>query len=204
MKKKNRIIVWAALLCLTAALCAGCGAGASEPEEEPTVSEADDGAKSNKDDRAGDSAKEGEGTKANEGAEANDSGKEDDDAKSNDGSETPDSKANGIVGVQELVGDVQEIGEGRFVIAKAELEEDENGGQIMTSSVNPDEESFVTVVYGDDTTFTKRTIYDGGARYEDADGSSADLAEGMEVELTGSYEGGEYRAKTVRLVTVIW
>lgn len=198
MKKKNRIIVWAALLCLTAALCAGCGAGSAEPEETPTSSEADSGVKADGSSKADDSAKEGEDVRPDEGAKA------DEGVGTDDGAETPDSKANGIVGVQELVGDVQEIGEGRFVIAKAELEEDENGGQIMTSSVNPDEESFVTVVYGDDTTFTKRTIYDGGARYEDADASSADLTEGMEVELTGSYEGGEYHAKTVRLVTVIW
>ena len=185
MKKKNRIIMWAALLCLAAALCAGCGAGSSEPEETPAASEANSAAKS--DETAG----TGSNAKADKGA------------KPNDGAETPDSGADSVVGVQELAGDVQEIGEGRFVIAEAELEEDENGGQIMASSVNPDRESLVTVVYGDDTTFTNRTIYDGGARYEDADGSAADLVEGMLVELTGSYEGEEYHAKTVRLVTVI-
>lgn len=188
MKKKNRIVMWMAILCLAAVLCMGCGADSQDPEVASVSPES-----------GGDAS-----------VDANTGGKDDTsanaDTEADSGTEklkTEDSDADADM-EPDLIGDVVEISEDRFEIAKITTEEIEGGGEVMVSSANPEaDEARITVVYGDDTVFTLRTIRDGGASYEDTKSSAADLEEGKTVYLAGSYEGSEFHAKAVRITDVL-
>lgn len=107
--------------------------------------------------------------------------------------------------MEELAGDVQEIGKGNFVVAEIYQETLEEGSEIMIIGAPGNEENMnlITVIYDDDTVFYKRTIRNGGADYEDSEATAADLSEGMTAEMKGSYEGEEFHASEIQLVEVI-
>lgn len=58
----------------------------------------------------------------------------------------------------------------------------------------------VTVLYDEDCIFYIRTIQDDGMSYEDTEAAAADMAENMDVEITGYYEGKKLHAVQVQII----
>lgn len=102
-----------------------------------------------------------------------------------------------------VLGDVQEIGEGQFVISEVFEEELEDGALMATLVTNEDEMNLITVFYDEDTVFYKRTIKDGGASYEDSKSAAKELVKGATVKLWGGYEGESFHASDVQIVEVL-
>lgn len=72
----------------------------------------------------------------------------------------------------------------------AKTEELDEGALIMAApGPDGDDSDFdhVTVTYDEDTDIYIRTIYDNGARYEDADASAEDLSKDTMVLVWGNY-----------------
>lgn len=103
-----------------------------------------------------------------------------------------------------LIGDIKEIGDGEFRIAEATVGETENGEETMiVAAAGTEVAELKTVVYDEDTIFTFRTIRDGGASYEDREGSEADLAEELLADMKGYYEGDVFHAVEILISKVI-
>lgn len=107
--------------------------------------------------------------------------------------------------LEELSGDVYEIGTMQFVVNEITVIKGEGDTAIMVVGApgNEADMNLITVAYDEDTRFYKRTIRNGGADYEDSDASPEDLAEGMTAEMKGNYEGDVFHASEVQLVEVI-
>ncbi len=109
-----------------------------------------------------------------------------------------------VSGQTELSGDICEIGDMQFTVSEITITEDEEGVETMVSAApGNDSAKLITVVYDENTVFTKRTIWDMGARYEDKEAASADLEENLTAEMKGSYEGEKFHASEVRIVEVV-
>lgn len=106
---------------------------------------------------------------------------------------------------EELYGDICEIGNMQFAVSEIMVMGDENGTEIMVSAASGSEEAgnLITVAYDENTRFYKKTIWNGGKDYEDADASADDLTEGFTAEMKGHYEGEIFYASEVWLVEVI-
>lgn len=107
--------------------------------------------------------------------------------------------------LEELSGDVYEIGTMQFVVNEITVIKGEGDTEIMVVGApgNEADMNLITVAYDEDTRFYKRTIRNGGADYEDSDASPEDLAERMTAEMKGNYEGDVFHASEVQLVEVI-
>ncbi len=186
-KKQIRIIGLAALLSLSLGACAakeaqgqkdGAGETGEPAQENP----------------AGDQAPEPEALpEENQGKklEGTESGRE------------PESEQGAS---ESLTGDIKEVGEGTFTIVKAQEEEEEDGGTILAVPVGEDvteDTDVITVAYDDHTSFEKQTIWDGGARHEETEGSALDLEKGRMAVMSGYYEGQVFHAVSVQIVEVV-
>lgn len=111
----------------------------------------------------------------------------------------------GEAALEELSGDILEVGDGTFTVAKIHEETLENGSELAAvSAVGSEEEADrIAVRYDEDTVFQKRTIRNGGADYEDTEASAEDLALDLTAEMKGSYEGETFHASEILLVEVI-
>lgn len=111
----------------------------------------------------------------------------------------------GEAALEELSGDILEVGDGTFTVAKIHEETLENGSELAAVSVVGSEEDAdrITVRYDEDTVFQKRTIRNGGVDYEDTEASAEDLALDLTAEMKGSYEGETFHASEILLVEVI-
>ena len=108
--------------------------------------------------------------------------------------------------LESLTGDIREVGDKTFTIVKAFLDETEDGGMIMATPADDDfteETDMVTVSYNENTVFEKQTIWDGGARHEEAEGSARDLERGRSAEISGYYEGQIFHAEKIRVIEVV-
>lgn len=65
----------------------------------------------------------------------------------------------------------------------------------------PDSE-LVQVVFDESTRFYKRTIYNGGERYEDTDAAFQDIEKDQEISLRGSFENDIFHATEIQIVRV--
>ncbi len=106
-------------------------------------------------------------------------------------------------GETELMGMIENVppdSDDTFIIAKLVVEE-VDGMDLVSTDEN---DTKVTVVYSDETTFIKRTVQSGGENAEEKEGSAADLKENFTVEMKGSY-GGEnmFFATEVKIVEVV-
>ncbi len=112
-----------------------------------------------------------------------------------------------VSGQTELSGDICEIGDMQFTVNEITITEDEMGGEtaavMVIGAPGDGSANLITVVYDENTVFTKRTIWDMGARYEDKEAASADLEENLTAEMKGSYEGEKFHASEVRIVEVV-
>ncbi|MBP3460517.1 MAG: hypothetical protein J6K58_15055 [Lachnospiraceae bacterium] len=104
--------------------------------------------------------------------------------------------------LEELTGDIQEIGDRTFVISEV-VETEDNGAQVAVIVVDEDMKNLIEVHYDENTKFSKRIIRDGGADYEDAEATSQDLAKGLLAEMKGMYQGEEFYASEIQLIQVI-
>lgn len=107
--------------------------------------------------------------------------------------------------LEELSGEVYEIGDMQFVVNEITVMKGEGDTEIMVVGAPGNEEdmNLITVTYDENTRFHKRTIWNGGADYEDSDASREDLERGMTAEMQGSYEDDIFHASEVQLVEVI-
>ncbi len=106
-------------------------------------------------------------------------------------------------GETELMGMIENVppdSDDTFIIAKLVVEE-VDGMDLVSTDEN---DTKVTVVYSDETTFIKRTVQSGSENAEEKEGSAADLKENFTVEMKGSY-GGEniFFATEVKIVEVV-
>lgn len=106
---------------------------------------------------------------------------------------------------EELCGDICKIGDMQFSVSEITVMEEESGTEIMVSAAPGSEEAgnLITVVYDENTRFYKKTIWNGGKDYEDADASAEELTEGFTAEMKGHYEGETFYASEIQLVEVI-
>ena len=75
------------------------------------------------------------------------------------------------------------------------------GSSLSPSATIPDSE-LIQVVFDEDTYFYIRSIYDGGARYEDEAAGFADLEKGVSVEMKGEFVNDVFHADKVRIIRV--
>lgn len=108
-------------------------------------------------------------------------------------------------GDKELYGDIREVGEGAFTVTEIHVEIGEGGSMSMVSAGagTDGEPPKISVVYDEDTKFTKQKIWNGGANHEEREGSPADLQKGFTAEMNGSYEGNVFHAAEILIVEVI-
>ena len=102
----------------------------------------------------------------------------------------------------DLSGEIREISDQTFVLNEIIEEEGEGGTEIAALPLDEAEMSLITAVWDENTRFTRRTIKNGGADYEDSESSPEALETGAMVNLWGSYEGDVFRASQVRLTEV--
>ncbi len=105
-------------------------------------------------------------------------------------------------GEPDLSGEIREISDQTFVLNEIIEEEGEGGTEIAALPLDEAEMSLITAVWDENTRFTRRTIKNGGADYEDSESSPEALETGAVVNLWGSYEGDVFRASQVRLTEV--
>lgn len=105
-------------------------------------------------------------------------------------------------GEPDLSGEIQEISDQTFVLNEIIEEEGEGGTEIAALPLDEAEMNLITAVWDENTRFTRRTIKNGGADYEDSESSPEALETGAVVNLWGSYEGDVFRASQVRLTEV--
>ena len=104
-----------------------------------------------------------------------------------------------------LEGDIKELKDGQFTVIEAFTEQSDNGGSVLVlpaDSTDDSEFSKNSVTYDENTLFAIRTIYDGGARSELTEATSADLAIGQFVRVWGSFSGSELQAAQILIVKV--
>lgn len=108
---------------------------------------------------------------------------------------------------KDLYGDIWEIGDGQFTVIEIYTDKTEDGGDIMVLPADgtgaQEEAPKITVAYDENTKFIKKKIWDGGANYEEREGTAADLKKGLTAEMKGSYEGDVFHATEILIVEVI-
>ena len=105
-------------------------------------------------------------------------------------------------GEPDLSGEIREISDQTFVLNEIIEEEGEGGTEIAALPLDEAEMNLITAVWDENTRFTRRTIKNGGADYEDSESSPEALETGAMVNLWGSYEGDVFWASQVRLTEV--
>lgn len=116
--------------------------------------------------------------------------------------EETQTKSTSESGEPDLSGEIQEISAQTFVLNEIIEEEGEGGTEIAALPLDEAEMNLITAVWDENTRFTRRTIKNGGADYEDSESSPEALETGAMVNLWGSYEGDVFRASQVRLTEV--
>lgn len=103
-------------------------------------------------------------------------------------------------------GTVWKMDTNSFYIAPGDAEILENG-EILAIGASTDAEipdsDLVQVVFDENTHFYIRTIYDGGARYDDTDAAFKDIEKDQSVSLKGSFENDIFHAAEIRISKVV-
>lgn len=104
-----------------------------------------------------------------------------------------------------LEGNVKDIWDGQLTVIEAITGKSDNGGDVIVlPSAGGDDSEYnkVTVTYDENTLFTVKTIYDGGARSEMTEVTSSSLATDLLVEVWGDSSGSELKATQICIVKV--
>lgn len=103
-------------------------------------------------------------------------------------------------------GTVWKMDTNSFYIAPGDAEILENGailaGVASTDTEIPDSD-LVQVVFDENTHFYIRTIYDGGARYDDTDAAFRDIEKDQMISMKGSFENDIFHATEIRISKVV-
>lgn len=103
-------------------------------------------------------------------------------------------------------GTVWKMDTNSFYIAPGDAEILENG-EILAIGASTDAEipdsDLVQVVFDENTHFYIRTIYDGGARYDDTDAAFKDIEKDQSVSMKGSFENDIFHAAEIRISKVV-
>lgn len=73
------------------------------------------------------------------------------------------------------------------------------GSEIAVVGSGGDNKALLTVYFDDNASYIYRIIRDGGANVETYDGSFSDIKEGFILNMTGRYEGEDFRAEEVEI-----
>ena len=106
----------------------------------------------------------------------------------------------------DFTGQVWKIEDTTFYIVEVKTVVLEDGSLVSShpsSNAEIPDSDLIQVVYDENTHFYIRSIYDGGARYEDKDSGAQDLEEYMSVDLKGSFKDNIFYANEVRLMKVM-
>lgn len=102
-------------------------------------------------------------------------------------------------------GSVYEINTDSFSILPIETSIIEDGS-LLTVETAPgaeiSDEELVKVIFDNNTVFTMRDIYDGGARYEDSDASFQNIEKDISVSLKGNFQNDIFHANEIRIIKV--
>lgn len=103
-----------------------------------------------------------------------------------------------------LEGSIKEIKGTQLTVVEAIIGQSECGGDIMVGPGSGDDSEFskVEVIYDEDTVFVIKTIYDGGARFENEKGAVSDLAVGQTVQVWGTPTADGLKATQISIVKV--
>ena len=103
-----------------------------------------------------------------------------------------------------LEGSIKEIKGTQLTVVEAITGQSECGGDIMVGPGSGDDSEFskVEVTYDEDTVFVIKTIYDGGARFENEKGVASDLAAGQTVQVWGTSTADGLKATQISIVKV--
>lgn len=123
------------------------------------------------------------------------------------GAETGGENVSRKDGNEDLMGEIRELEDGQFTVVVIQTE-DIGDGMVMASPASGGDDSdfaHATVTYDENTDIYIRTIYDGGARYEDADGSAEDLTRDDTVDVWGTYssDGTTIHADQIQINRVV-
>lgn len=102
-------------------------------------------------------------------------------------------------------GTVVKIDADAFYIMETQTEILEDGSMLAVETSTEGqipESDMIQVVFEENPHFCLRTIYEGGARYEDAEASFHDVKEDMSVDLKGEFVGDIFHAKEIRLIQI--
>lgn len=213
--KPERTAVWAGVICLLSVLAMGCGfRGGTAGAVEET-------------DGAGDAVQKTETLKDTAGLEIPKEEAETG-ALTGTGEPEPDRDAGGMDRQPEgqenaggrwhvlepgiaaaldadFCGMVYRLDEDSFAITEEinEITEDGMSGSTLAVGVEVPDEDLIPVVFDGGTRFYTRTIYDGGARYEDAEAGFTDLEAGVSVEMKGAFEADVFYAEEIRIIKVV-
>lgn len=105
-------------------------------------------------------------------------------------------------GIKTIYGNIRKLEADSFAIEQAMTGTLENGkGDIMVTgaSGNEEEDSLVTVKYGDDTEIIVSTTTDGGMTSTQREGNSGELQMDSSLEITGSWEGEIFQANQIKI-----
>lgn len=233
-RRKNRkdcLRKWAAfisLLCIVSLAVSGCGQGGKD-ESSGKADQTEDAGKPG---QPGEGADTGDTGQPGEGADTGDTGQPGENTKPGDTNQTgedtkpedsgrsedPGADGGGTAGGStdkeaapkgdpDLSGEIKELNSQGFTAIENKTKEGENGGDVMVGpGQGADDSDFnkISVTYDESTTFSIRTIYDGGASYKDAKAGAEDLTEGISVEVWGKKSKDTLKAKTVRIIKVVF
>ena len=101
---------------------------------------------------------------------------------------------------EELSVHVESVGDHSVVGNKISIEPGiVEGSQIAVVGSGGDDQALLSVYFDDNTSYIYRIIRDGGADVETHDGSFSDIKEGFILNMTGRYEGEDFRAEEVEI-----
>ena len=101
---------------------------------------------------------------------------------------------------EELSIHVESIGDNSVVGNKIFIEPGVvEGSEIAVVGVGVDNKALLSVYFDDNVSYVYRIIRDGGANVETYDGSFSDIKEGFILNMTGRYEGEDFRAEEVEI-----
>lgn len=218
--KWKKLIALSLVICMLAMLTVGCGSAPAagnetngpEPiadstdtptKEDETESEnpASDDAESNSPDVSDDT---GEATEEQKQDSADNPENTGNGSKTSDKWHVYDADVAAAVDA-DFEGTVYRIDTDSFFIAPSETTLLDGGELLVVESaeeVEIPEEELVKVVSDNNTVFTLRDIYDGGASHKDSDASFQTIEKGVSVSLKGEFQEDVFHADAVRIIKV--
>lgn len=211
--KCKKMTVLSLLICLFTMAATGCSSTSAAGDEtnEPTKLEAPeqitDEAEETEPDSDSDAADE---TEANDDSDAADEAEPENGSDAADEAESSgkwhayDADLAAAVDA-DFEGSVYEINTDSFFILPLETSLMEDGS-LLTVETAPgaeiSDEELVKVIFDNNTVFTMRDIYDGGARYEDSDASFQNIEKDISVSLKGNFQNDIFHANEIRIIKV--